>query len=124
MMNSENSENSNITNVMRASPIRKTRNKSVRRREMIDQMEPKFIREQIGFITDRTPEEYAWPCVDRKSVSADKNLINLSRLGRVALASTDPSREQVCDRSQDPTEHTAHTAPVDRAFAPDAKSNS
>jgi hypothetical protein len=117
-----NSENSNTTNVMRAAPIRETKNESVRRREMIDQMEPNFIHKQIGFISDQAPDECAWQCVDRKSVSRDEN--TLSGFGRIALAPTDPSREQLFDRSQDLTEHPAWTAPLDRAFAPGAESNS
>jgi len=46
------SENSGKPNVMRTAPIRET---SVRRREMIDQMEPNFIRKQI----DPVPAEIA-----------------------------------------------------------------
>src|SRR6266568_2886232 len=96
----------------------------MRSREMIEQMEHNFIGKQKGFLTDRTPEECARPSSDRQSVCPHENVDNLSKLGRIVLAPTDPSREQVCDRSQDPTEHTAQTAPVDRAFAPDMKSNS
>src|SRR5437764_209937 len=91
---------------------------------MIDQMEHNFIGKQKGLLTDRTLEECSWPCSDRQFVCPLENLDNLSRLGRIVLAPTDPSREQVCDRSQDLTEHTAQTAPVDRAFTPDVKSNS
>jgi hypothetical protein len=89
---------------------------------MIEQMEPNFIHKQIGFVSDRASDECAWQCVDRKSVSRDEN--TLSGFGRIALASTDPSREQLFDRSQDLTEHPARTAPVDRALASAAKSNS
>jgi hypothetical protein len=107
---------------MRQAPILETRNESVRRREIIEQMEPNFMRKQLGFITDQAPEEFTWPCLDRKSVSLDEN--TLSEFGRIALAPTEPSREQVCDRAQGPTEGPARTAPVDRAFDTDAKSNS
>ena len=91
---------------------------------MIDQMEPNFMGKQLGPFTDRAPEECAWPCLVRKSVTPDENLVNLSRIGRIALAPAEPSREQVCDRSQDTTEHPARTAPLERALAPDAKTNS
>jgi len=91
---------------------------------MIDQMQPNFMRKQIGFITDRALEECAWPCLVRQSVSPDEYLVNLPGFGRIALAPAEPSREQVRDRSRDPTEHPARTAPLDCALAPDVKSNS
>src|SRR5437660_10145735 len=91
---------------------------------MIDQMQPNFMRKQIGFITDRAPEECAWPCVDRKSVSPVGNWVNLFGFGQIAAAPIFPSREQVCDHAEDPTECPARTAPVDRAFAPGARSYS
>ncbi len=112
------SENSGKTNVMRAAPIREPR---VRRREMIDQMELNFIRKQIGFLTDRAPEECAWPCLVRKSVSPDENLVNLSGFGRIAPTSTVPSREQVSDRSQEPDMRAALTGPFDRPFVTDSQ---
>ena len=119
------SENSGTTNVMRTAPIRETRNKSVPRREMIDQMEPNFIRKQIGFITDRAPEECAWPCVDRKSVSPDENSISISRFGRIAPAHADPSRKQVFAPFNDPAEPQDQSGPViGRAFDTDAISSS
>jgi len=117
----KNSENSGTTNVMRTAPIRET---SVRRKEMIDQMEPNFIGKQLVLFTDRAHEECAWPCLVRQSVSPDEYLVNLPGFGRIALAPAEPSREQVCDRSQDLTKHPARTAPVDREFAPDADTNS
>src|SRR6266568_2352224 len=91
---------------------------------MIEQMEHNFIGKQIVLITDRAPEKCTWPCLDRKSVSPDENLVNLSRLGRIALATADPSREQVRDRSQDTTAFPARRAPLEREFAPGTKSNS
>src|SRR5207247_4706966 len=54
----------------------------------------------------------------------DENWVNHYRFGRIALASADPSRDQVCDRSQVPSEYLAQTAPLGREFATDAKSNS
>jgi len=91
---------------------------------MIEQMEHNFIGKQIGLLTDRASEKCTWPCLDRNSVSPHENLANLCRFDRIALASAEPGGEQVRYGSQDPTEHSAQTAPVDRAFAPDAKSNS
>jgi hypothetical protein len=49
--------------------------------------------------------------------------VNLSSLGRIVLAPTDPSREQVCDHPQDPTAFPARNAPLDREFAADLNSN-
>jgi len=86
---------------------------------MIEQMEHNFIGKQKGFRTDRTAEECAWPRSDRQSVCAHENLVNLSSLGRIVLAPTEPSREQVCDRPQDPTAFPAQTAPLGREFAAD-----
>jgi hypothetical protein len=97
----------------------------VRRRETIDQMEPNFIRKQIGFITDRATEECAWPCVDRKSVSPDENSISISSFGRIAPAHNDRSRKQVFAPFNDPAEPQGQIEPViRRAFDTDAKSNS
>ena len=98
---------------------------SVRRIEMIDQMEPNFMRKQIGFITDRAPEECAWPCVERKSVSPDENSISISRFGRIVPAQTDPSRKQASAPFNNPAETQGQSEPViGRAFDTEALSNS
>jgi len=92
---------------------------------MIDQMEPNFIRKQIDFLTDRPSEECAWPCLVRKAVSPDENSISISSFGRIALAHTDPSREQVSAPVNDPAVPQGQTEPViGRAFDTDAISNS
>src|SRR6266568_2203894 len=88
-------------------------------------MEYNFSRDtQMGLLSDRPPEECAWLCLDRKSVSPDENLVNLCRSGRIALAPDEPRREQVCDSSQHPTMYPARKAPLEREFAPGTKSNS
>jgi len=91
---------------------------------MIDEMEPSSVLKQIGFIKDRAPAECARRRLDRKSVSPDENLTNRSGFVQTAAVPTVPSPEQVCGRAEDPAESPARTAPVERAFDSDAKSNS
>src|SRR6266511_6326445 len=91
---------------------------------MIDEMEPSSVLKQIGFIKDRAPAECARRRLDRKSVSPDENLANRSGVVQRAAVPIVPSREQVCDRAEVPTESPVPTAAVDPAFAHDAQSNS
>src|SRR2546425_12513890 len=92
---------------------------------MIDQMEHNFIRKQIGFLTDRAPEECAWLCVDRKFFSPDENSISISRFGRIAPAHANPSRKQASAPFNDLAEPQGQSEPViGSGFDTEALSNS
>src|SRR5438477_8708947 len=88
---------------------------------MIDPMGTNSTAKQTDIVTEPAPQKYAWPCLN--SLSESESAVRICSFGRIAHIPIEESREQVSNRSEDPTERTVRTAQVDRASATDAKSN-